>query len=137
MVISALPSLIPREAQRSTTLSSRISEEERARHIADILAKVEQGAIPVGGFISPGEREVATKVAEMPRARMIKLIPWGLKRYKPGGAEATRWLADGRLLILTGFPDDEPEECRRMNCLKNNEWVKQICSRNQCYEAIS
>lgn len=117
------PNLVP------VIVSTKISDAERAAQIEDILAQVERGGIPIGGFISPGERAVATAVARMPRARMIKLIPWGLARYKPSGATATRWLADGRTLILTGFPDDEPEECRRTNCLKNNEWVKQIAAR--------
>ncbi len=107
-------------------VSTRINDAERAAQIEAILADVEAGAIPIGGFISPGEREVAAKIADIPRARIIKLEPWGLKRYKPSGATATRWLAGGRTLVLTGFPDSEPVECRRANCLKNNEWVQQI-----------
>lgn len=107
-------------------VSTKISETERASQIADILAQVRQGAIPIGGFISPGEREVAREVTKLTRARIIKLLPWGLVRYKPSGDTATRWLAGGRALILTGFPDNEPEECRRPNCLTNNEWVKRI-----------
>ena len=125
------PHLIP------VIVSSRISEGERSAQISSILSQVERGAIPIGGFISPGERKVASEVYRMPRARMITLLPWGLKRYKPSGAEATRRMAEGRMLILTGFPDDEPEACRRTNCLKNNEWVKQIISARQCYEKIS
>lgn len=58
-----------------------------------------------------------TAVVKFPRARIIKLEPWGLKRYKPSGNTATRWLASGRALVLSGFPDDEPQECRRRNCL--------------------
>jgi len=109
-------------------VSTRIGEAERAARIADILEQVKQGGIAIGGFISPGEREVARKVAELPRARIIKLLPWGLRRYKPSGDAGTRWLAEGRALVLTGFPDDEPEACRRQNCLKNNAWVKQIAA---------
>ncbi|MBT3193278.1 MAG: hypothetical protein HN341_12050 [Verrucomicrobia bacterium] len=116
------PNLVP------VIVSTKISETERATQISEILKQVEHGGIPIGGFISPGEREVAAAVANIPRARIIKLIPWGLKRYKPSGAAATRWLADGRTLILTGFPDNEPEECHRTNCLKNNEWVKLIAN---------
>ena len=109
-------------------VSTRISEAERGAQIADILAQVREGAIPIGAFISPGEREVAREVTQLPRARIIKLLPWGLARYKPSGDTATRWLASGRALILTGFPDNEPEECRRQNCLKSNEWIQQIAS---------
>lgn len=116
------PRLVP------VIVSNTISETERAAQIDAILAEVEEGAIPIGGFISPGEREVAARVAELPRARIIKLEPWGLKRYKPSGAKATRWLASGRTLVLTGFDDDEPVECRRANCLKNNAWVRQIAA---------
>jgi len=66
--------------------------------------------------------------AQVPKARIIKLLPWGLKRYKPSGDTATRWLANGRALILTGFPDNEPKECRRPNCLKNNQWIQHLAS---------
>ncbi len=111
-------------------VSRKVSEAERTTQIAAIVAKVKQGAIPVGGFISPGERELAKAVGKLPRARLIKLEPWGLKRYRPSGAAATRWMAEGRLLVLTGFPDDEPLECKRGNCLQNNEWVRQICARS-------
>jgi REP element-mobilizing transposase RayT len=114
------PNLVP------VIVSTKITETERAAQVSTIIAKVKEGAVPIGGFISPGEREVAVEVSNMPRARIIKLEPWGLKRYKPTGAIATRWLAEGRTLVLTGFPDDEPVECRRMNCLKNNEWVRRI-----------
>lgn len=114
------PLLIP------VVVSTKLSEAERASQIASILEQVRQGGIPIGGFISPGEREVARQVAKLAKARIIKLLPWGLKRYKPGGSAAARWLATGRTLVLTGFPDHEPEECRRENCLQNNEWVKTI-----------
>lgn len=114
------PSLVP------VIVSMKLTETERAARVSEILLKVKEGALPIGGFISPGEREVAAEVSKMPRARIIKLEPWGLKRYKPSGATATRWLASGRSLVLTGFPDEEPAECRRKNCLKNNDWVRQI-----------
>lgn len=116
------PNLVP------VIVSARISQADRASQIAEIIAKVREGAVPIGGFISPGERQVAAEVVKLPRARIIKLEPWGLKRYKPSGATATRWMASGRSLVLTGFPDDEPVECRRANCLRNNEWVKQIAA---------
>lgn len=58
----------------------------------------------------------------------LLLEAWGLKTYKPVGATATRWLASGRTLVLTGFPDDETVECSRLNCLKNNEWVRRIAT---------
>lgn len=110
-------------------VSRKLSEGEQAAQVDEIVAKVKQGAIPIGGFISPGEREVARAVGELPRARIVKLLPWGLKRYKPSGAAATRWLAEGRRLVLTGFPDEEPLECRRANCLRNNVWVVAIGGR--------
>lgn len=107
-------------------VSTKISETERNTHISGITEKVKQGGIPVGAFISPGEKEVAKQIATIPRSRIIKLLPWGLKRYKPSGDMANRWLAEGRSLILTGFPDDEPMECKRQNCLKNNEWARKL-----------
>jgi hypothetical protein len=109
-------------------VSTKIPEAERQAQVAGIVAAVQNGAIPIGGFISPGEREVAKAVFGVPRARLIKLEPWGLKRYKPSGTAATRWLAEGRTLVLTGFPDNEPAECHRANCLKNNQWVRAIAA---------
>ena len=113
-------------------ISTKISDTERNAQIADHLKLVRHGAVPVGGFISPGEREVARKVANIPRARIVKLLPWGLKRYKPSGHTATRWLATGRALILTGFPDSEPVACQRQNCLMNNNWVTNIAKSVAC-----
>jgi putative transposase len=107
-------------------VSSKISESERQAQITDIVDQVKDGAIPVGGFISPGEREVAKRITKLSQARMIKLEPWGLARYKPSGPLANRWLAAGRTLVLSGFSDDTPVECRRANCLRNNAWVKKI-----------
>jgi REP element-mobilizing transposase RayT len=107
-------------------VSTKISDAAREVQIAELVAKVEAGGIPIGGFISPGEREVAARITALPQSRIIKLEPWGLNRYKPKGSIAARWLATGRTLVLTGFSDAVPEECRRANCLKNNEWVKQI-----------
>ena len=125
------PNLIP------VIVSNKISEAERNAQIASILRQVEQGAIPIGGFISPGERRVVVEVSKFPRARIIKLLPWGLKRYKPSGPAAIRWMAEGRTLILTGFPDDEPEECRRVNCLKNNRWVEQIAAPQEAKHEVA
>ncbi len=116
------PRLVP------VIVSTKRSEAERQIQIAGIMKAVAEGAIPIGGFISPGERQVAQAISQLPRTRFIKLEPWGLKRYKPSGSAATRWLAQGRTLVLTGFPDDEPAECHRANCLKNNEWVRRIAS---------
>ena len=109
-------------------VSNKISDTDQRAQIGAILEQVEQGAIPIGGFISPGEREVAQAVACLPRARIITLLPWGLSRYKPSGSLATQWLAEGRTLVLTGFPDNEPAECKRQNCLTNNDWVRRIAS---------
>lgn len=114
------PNLVP------VIVSTRITDAERAAQIAEIIACVKNGGIPIGGFISPGERQVAVEVLQIPRARVIKLEPWGLKRYKPSGPTAVRRMAAGQTLVLTGFPDEEPVECHRGNCLKNNEWVRRI-----------
>lgn len=114
------PNLVP------VIVSTKISDAEREKQISEIVSQVEAGGISIGGFISPGEQEVAKRIAKLPRSRIIKLEPWGLNRYKPKGSVAARWLASGRTLVLTGFPDDVPEECHRKNCLKNNEWVKEI-----------
>lgn len=124
------PTLLNHPLLVPVIVSTKISEQERNAQIEKILAEVKQGGVPIGGFISPGERVVAREVFKMQRTRVIKLEPWGLKRYKPSGAAATRWMAAGRTLILSGFPDAEPVECRRVNCLKNNEWVRAVALRS-------
>ena len=106
-------------------ISRRLGEELEAE-VARFLELAREGAVLIGGFISPGERRVAREAAAISRSRLIYLHPWGLSRYKPHGHAAAERLASGLTLALSGFPDTEEAVPRRENCLCNNRWAQAI-----------
>lgn len=99
-------------------VSRRADAGERARVIAGWCERVRGGAIPVGGFVSPGEKEALRALAALPRARVIRLLPFGLKDWKPHGRQLEN-LAGSRLLVLSCFPE-AVEGCNWENCHFNN-----------------
>lgn len=109
-------------------LSRRLEGPALEAEIAALLERVEQGAMVISGFISPGERRLARALLACPRARIVYLHPWGLARYKPRGAVATERLATGKTLVLSGFPDAVEAVATRANCLRNNEWARVIAA---------
>ena len=68
----------------------RDSDEKKKEAIVRYLEQATDGAVLIGGFISPGEREVAKGVARLPKARIVCLLPYGLKDYKPKGEVVVR-----------------------------------------------
>lgn len=113
------------------TLKKTVEEHEDA--IAEIVDKARRGMIPVSGFISPGEKEALRRLKQEPRARFVKMLPYGLPpKYDPS-AEDSRELAARRLLVVSGFPQsvrNDPLEFRR-NCLSMNDLAAAICRRAQ------
>jgi REP element-mobilizing transposase RayT len=109
-------------------LSRRLEGAALAAEIAALLEQVEQGAVPIGGFISPGEIQFARALASNPRARMVYMLPWGLAGYKPHGTVATERLGTGKTLVLSGFPDSVAQVATRENCLRNNAWARAIAA---------
>lgn len=107
-------------------ISRRLEGEELEAEVARFLELAREGAVLIGGFISPGERRVAREAAAISRSRLIYLHPWGLSRYKPHGHAAAERLASGLTLALSGFPDTEEAVPRRENCLCNNRWAQAI-----------
>ena len=99
-------------------VSRRADESAVRRTITEWVEQVRHGAIPIGGFISPGEKEALRSFAEVPRARVIRLLPYGLKDFRPHGRQLEN-LAESRLLILSAFPE-EVEGCNWDNCHWNN-----------------
>lgn len=99
-------------------VSRRADESAVRRTITEWGEQVRHGAIPIGGFISPGEKEALRSFAEIPRARVIRLLPYGLKDFRPHGRQLEN-LAESRLLILSAFPE-EVEGCNWDNCHWNN-----------------
>ncbi len=105
-------------------VSRRADESARQRTLAGWLEQVWHGAIPIGGFISPGERKALKAFAEIPHVRVIRLLPFGLKDWKPHGRQLEN-LAESRLLVLSAFPE-EVEGCNWDNCHRNNELAAAI-----------
>lgn len=110
-------------------ISRRLEAVELETEVARLLALAREGAVLIGGFISPGERLVAREAAAIPRCRLVYLHPWGLSRYKPHGRAAAERLASGLTLALSGLPDTEESVPRRENCLLNNRWTQAIAAR--------
>lgn len=111
------------------TLKKTVEEHEAA--IAEIVEKARRGMVPVSGFISPGEKEALRRLKLEPRARFVKMLPYGLPpKYDPS-AEDSRELAAHRLLILSGFPQSVRDDraAFRRNCLAMNDLAAAICTR--------
>ena len=108
----------------------RITESERKAEVARYLELAQGGAILIGGFISPGEKEVAKGVSEIAGAMVICLLPYGLKGYKPHGIAVKR-LAESQTLVLSGFPESVPSTpISYDNCHRNNDWARLIAAGN-------
>ena len=102
-------------------LTRKKTPEEHAASIDEIVEKARCGMIPVSGFLSPGEKELERRLRQEPFARWIKTVAHGLpERFDPT-VEDSRFLADGRQLILSSFPSDVPvfpvnyDNCHLMN----------------------
>ena len=114
-------------------LTMKKTAEEHTPEIEAILARARCGAIPVSGFISPGEKELLRRLKADPRARFVKMVPFALPpRYDPS-AEDSRELAADRLLILSGFPQGvaDAREGLRARCLAMNDMAAALCARAQ------
>ena len=125
LTLFASPFLFP------VRLTRKLTVEQHRETIDAIIDKARQGAIPVSGFISPGEKEVLRRLKAEPRARFIKMLPYALPpRYDPS-AEDSRELAAGRLLILSGFPETAKHDgsISRANCLIMNDLIVAMCTR--------
>lgn len=104
----------------AVSLTRRKSLAEHEPQIAALVEKARQGWVMVCGFLSPGEKELARRLREEPRARWIKTLAQGLPpRYDPSLADS-RELAAGRALLLSALPCNAPFDwntCHRMNDL--------------------
>lgn len=104
-------------------LTRRIPVENQEAAIVAVVEKARHGWVPVGGFLSPAEKEVERRLRAEPHTRYVKFLPHGLApRFDPSLADS-RLLAEGRLLILSPFPESVPTtpisrvNCERMNAL--------------------
>jgi len=116
------PRLLPIRVSRSLRGAALEAEVER------LSAEIAKGAVAIGGVISEGEHLLAKRIADDPRARLVYMCPWGLPSYKPHGATAVRRIAEGKTLVLSGFPDTVGPAASRANCLRNNAWAQAIAA---------
>lgn len=105
----------------SVSLTRKKTVEQHQPEIAAMVEKAQRGMIPVCGFLSPGEKELERQLRAAPYTRWIKTVAHGLpERFDPT-VEDSRYLAEGRQLILSSFPVDVPvfpvnwDNCHLMN----------------------
>ena len=121
LTILASPFLLAVSLTRKKALAEHEAE------IAALVEKARQGWVIVCGFLSPGEKELARRLREEPRARWIKTLAQGLPpRYDPSLADS-RELAAGRLLILSALPVGAPFDWN--TCHKMNDLAAAMCRR--------
>ncbi len=111
-------------------LTLKLPVEAQEPAIAAVVEKARGGWVPVGGFLSPAEKEVERRLRTEPRTRYIKFLPYGLApRFDPSLADS-RLLAEGRLLILSPFPESVPvTPISRANCLTLNALAADMAAR--------
>ncbi len=95
--------------------------------IAALVEKACRGWVIVCGFLSPGEKELARRLRDEPKARWIKTLAQGLPpRYDPSLADS-RELAARRMLLLSARPVGAPFDWN--NCHKMNDLAAAMCRR--------
>ena len=110
-------------------LTRRKTVPQHEQEIAQMVERARRGEVPVCGFLSPGEKELERRLRQEPHARWIKTVAHGLPpRFDPT-VEDSRFLAEGRQLLLSSFPVDVPvfpvnyDNCHLMNA-RNEELCK-------------
>lgn len=93
-----------------------------ARRIEDA---VRAGAVAVGGFVSPAEKQVARQLARLPELKVVRVVPFSLHNYPLTEAVKQR-LRDGRTLLLSGCAEGD-SAITRANCVRTNRWVLELC----------
>ena len=117
--------LLDRPALVPLRVSRRATPEEVEAVALDLDREAADGAVVISPFISPGEKAVAERIMAAERGTMILMAPTGLARtFKPRG-RFFDLCAQGRLLILSGFPPPaaQAEPLTRETCLRMNAGV--------------
>lgn len=111
-------------------LTRKKTVEQHEAEIAAILERTKCGAIPVSGFLSPGEKHVLELLRKEPDTRWIRTVAHGLPpRFDPT-VEESRFLAAGRQLVLSSFPPEVPEfPVNWGNCHVMNDRNVAMCTR--------
>lgn len=110
----------------SVQLSRRATAQEIDAIASNVRREVAQGAVVISPFISPGEKAIAEMVMQQDYGDLILMKPDAFRPfYKPHG-HYFDLCAQGRLLILSAFPDSKETTLTREKCLLMNGWCAAI-----------
>lgn len=126
------PTLLDAATFVPVILSRRLKGEALETELAWILAAAQTGAVAIGGFVSPGERIAAQRLAALPALRLIRLVPYPLALYRPT-SEGLRRIREGKTLLLSGIPEGDGR-LRRDDCVRNNRWALAIAAGREAFD---
>ena len=112
-------------------LTRKASLEALEPEIQHYLSLAQQGWVPLSGFLSPGERLFEKRLKQLPHARWVKAVPYGLPEHYDPSVEDSRWISTRQQLILSSFNcvDYPPFQITRAGCLLMNERIAAITQR--------
>ena len=114
------PVIIPLRVSRSITTEALAQTKE------DILHAAAGGAVIISPFISPGEKSISLAILDENFGDVIIMKPDAFAPgFKPHGRHFNL-CANGRLLILNPFDDEEP--LTKARCEKMNAWCREIAN---------
>ena len=106
-------------------LSRSLSPNQIAIEAQRIEAEVRAGAVAIGGFVSPPEKQVAHQLARIPELKIVRVVPFSLYGY-PLSEHVQARIRAGKTLLLSGCPK-VVTALTRANCIRTNGWILQIC----------
>lgn len=117
---------------RPLFISVRVSRSATAQEIealsSQVRREVAQGAVVISPFISPGEKAIAELVMQQDYGDLILMKPDAFRPfYKPHG-HYFDLCAQGRLLILSAFPESRDTTLTREKCMLMNAWCAAIAN---------
>lgn len=115
---------------RPLFISVRVSRSATAQEIeavaSQIRREVAQGAVVISPFISPGEKAIAEMVMKQEYGDLILMKPDAFRPYYKPHGHYFDLCAQGRLLILSAFPESRDTTLTREKCLLMNAWCATI-----------
>lgn len=107
--------------------SRRLSDEEVAATVEQMLDRARRGAVLVSPAISKGEQAVMRAALDA-RLPIIFLTPWGFNAFSKPGHQYFEACAEGRFLILAPWPHENQRiPLTRNMCLALNAMTDAIC----------
>ena len=111
----------------SVRISRRTPDDVFAVLADKILAKVERGAVLIGAWISPFEREVKRAAVER-GGKVIELLAEGMGRYYKPGGEDFALCDEGRLLQISPFSPRKGGDGREEYGKPRFEWLNRAAA---------